>query len=108
MTLIKPTDVDAEVNELVTVSIKLLKSAILGMDGLVARLEQGELAAGDDAKGKSSNLTTAAITLMKEHQRVVDESKKLSGIDGDFAIDMQSARDEIGSRLARLRSSGED
>ena len=108
MTLIKPTDVDAEVKQLVTVSIKLLKRAILGVERLVVRLEQDDFDAGNDVKAKSSNLTNAAIALMKEHQRVVDESKKLSGIDTDFAVDMQSARDEIGSRLARLRSAGED
>ena len=108
MTLIKPTDVDAEVKKLVTVSIKLLKRAILGMESLVVQIEEGDLVVETNTKTTSSNLTNAAIALMKEHQRVVDESKKLSGIDGDFAIDMQSARDEIGSRLARLRSAGED
>ena len=107
MTFKKPTDVDAEVKELVTVSINLLRRAILGMEGLIVRMEEGEIEAGTNAKGTASNLTSAAITLMKEHQRVVDESKKLSGIVGDFAIDMQGARDEISSRLARLRGAGE-
>ncbi|MEM8581255.1 MAG: hypothetical protein AAGF50_08680 [Pseudomonadota bacterium] len=54
------------------------------------------------------DLREVTMTVIREEARVADECRKLSGELAPGSLDLDAARAEIGSRLARLRDAGDD
>ncbi len=107
MTLITPFG-DGPTDECLVVAEELFKEAGLALAQLTKKIRRHELEAARGAKAALSEVLGAYQLAMKERNRVADERRKGSGIVGDYAIDFDAARDEIGRRLACLRDAGND
>ncbi|MDJ0627307.1 MAG: hypothetical protein QNJ44_03525 [Rhodobacter sp.] len=107
MTLIKPIDDGTAVDETLAVAEALFKEAGAILGTLLNKVRQED----DEAIGKAriavKELSEAWKIAVMERNRVAEERKKARGVAGNFAIDFDAARAEIGSRLARLRAAGD-
>ena len=108
MTLIKPITDDLATEECLDVAQFLFDEAVLGMNGLSKRIRAEEVVPEKDAKIVATELNAATQMLMKERDRVAELRRKSAGIVGDYAIDFDAARVEIGRRLACLKTSASD
>jgi len=104
MALTHMLDPKATQDDLVAVAEDLLKEAVLRLQTQLT--EPGPLAPTDvkTAKIAAAEIREGAILLLKERNRVADERRKRTGAGADYALDFEAARDEIGRRLACLRS----
>ena len=106
MALITPFN-DAEPDECLAVAEELFKDAGLALAELTKKIKRHEVDAGRAAKAALSEVMTGYQMAMKERNRVAEDRRKGSGIVGDYAVDFDTARDEIGRRLACLRAAGD-
>lgn len=106
MTLIRPIETEAEQEAALELSTELFLRAARAMEALAVRTEAGELPDLPDAKKVASSLREYEGQLLKERERVLEKRKTIAGIDGDYAIDFDAVRAEIGGRLDRLRATG--
>ncbi len=102
MALITPFEDDPK-DECLVVAEELFKEAGLALADLTKKIRRHELDAGRAAKAALTEVLAAYQLAMKERNRVAEDRRKGSGIAGDYAIDFDAARDEIGRRLACLR-----
>ena len=72
----------------------------------VGELDDGELVHVGEAGRILKELKQALQTANQERERLESERKKQAGIVGEYAIDFDAARLEIGRRLACLRTAG--
>ena len=77
--------------------------AIRALGELVQRVESGELVGKNEAQQTASDLRKAMQTYFDERKKVEEQHRRNTGIVHAFALDFDAARNEIGSRLARLR-----
>jgi hypothetical protein len=73
---------------------------------LVRKAKRGEFEEIRAIPGQVKQLREVFELVMVERGRVEKLRKQVAGIVGPGALDFQSARDEIGRRLARLRDAG--
>lgn len=104
MTLIKPFDDGTAVDENLALAEALFKEAGAILGNLLLKVRQEDEAAIGRVKTAVKELSDGWKMAMAERNRVADERRKERGIVGDYALDFDAARDEIGSRLARLRA----
>ena len=107
MTLITPFEDDGTADESLAAAEELLKEVGLALADLSKKIRQDDVEAGRAAKAVLSEFTHARNMASRERIRVVDERKKGAGIVGDYAIDFDAARDEIGRRLDCLRAASD-
>jgi len=98
---------DGPPDECLAVAEELFKEAGLALAELTKKIRRHELDAARGAKSALTEVLAAYQLAMKERNRVADERRKDSGIVGDYAVDFDAARDEIGRRLACLRAAGD-
>ncbi|MCG6901811.1 MAG: hypothetical protein LJE68_03935 [Rhodobacter sp.] len=106
MSIIKPNDNDQSADGCLAVAEDLFEQAVLGMNGLSKRIRREEIVPEKDTRAVAAILNSATFQLMKERDRVAELRRKSAGIVGDYAIDFDAARAEIGRRLACLREAG--
>lgn len=70
------------------------------------RVSEGDLGEAQGAIRAVKDLRAALQMVMDERTRVEKLRKQVAGVVHDYAVDLDSARDEIGRRLARLRDAG--
>ena len=103
MTIIKPKTEENTTDTFLAVAQDSFEQAILGMNGLSQKIRAEEVVPERDTKAVVMQLCNATNSLMKERDRVVELRKQSAGVVGDYAIDFDAARAEIGRRLACLR-----
>ncbi len=106
MALITPFE-DAEPDECLAVAEELFREAGLALAELTKKIRKHELDDARKAKAALSEVVSAYQIAMKERNRVAEDRRKGRGIAGEYAIDFDAARDEIGRRLACLRAAGD-
>jgi len=103
MTIIKPKTDEDTADVFLAVVQDLFEQAVLGMNELSHKIRAQEVVPERDIKTVATQLGNATNSLIKERDRVVELRKKSAGVAGDYAIDFDAARAEIGRRLACLR-----
>lgn len=73
---------------------------------VVNAIRAGEFDQIGAAKGAVRDLRAAFQLVMDERNKVEKLRKQVAGAVGSGTLDLSSARDEIGRRLARLREAG--
>lgn len=106
MVLITPFDAVAP-DVCLEVAEELFMEAGLALAELTKKIRRHELDDARKAKAALSEVIAAYQIAMKERNRVAEDRRKGSGVVGDYAIDFDAARDEIGRRLACLREAGD-
>jgi hypothetical protein len=104
MTLITPFDDSESTDRSLAAAERLLERAGLVLAELNEKISNNDIVAAAGAKAALTEFTSAFHTAMKERNRVADDRKKANGIVGDYAVDFDAARAEIGRRLACLRA----
>ncbi len=84
----------------------LFREAAEDLAKVIHRVKSGDFAAAKAVPGALGNLRAAFHIVQEERGRFEKRCKQLAGSVGAGALDLHAARDEIGSRLARLRDAG--
>jgi hypothetical protein len=92
--------------DLAGIAQELLQDVAEEIARLIHRVKQGEFDALKPLPGTLKSLRDVLLMVIEERGRVEKLRKQVSGTVGNRELDFQSARDEIGSRLARLRDAG--
>jgi hypothetical protein len=85
---------------------ELLKDIAEEIARLLEKAKRGEFDELRALPGYVRQLREVFQLVQEERSRVEKLRKQVAGIVGTGELDFQSARDEIGSRLARLRDAG--
>ncbi len=103
---IKVTVGEGEPVDLADFTESLFRSYAEDIDRVLRKIERGEFDELKVLPGQVKQLREVYQLVQEERGRVEKLRKQVAGIVGTGTIDFQSARDEIGSRLARLRDAG--
>lgn len=105
MTLITPNDgEDASSELMLSVTQEHFQRAVGKLNGLINKWEAGEFDAPVDAQRVVRDASALLVLALKERERLEEHRRKKAGVVHDYAIDFGSARDEIGRRMALLRT----
>ena len=85
-----------------------LQRAIGVFQDMTREVEQGNFVPESETNKIIRALSSAVQTLYNEKQKIDGSLKKQAGIAGEYAIDFDAARREIGRRMALLRTAGSD
>lgn len=85
-----------------------LDSAIGDLGQLMTALKQGEFGEVREVQKVIRGVRDSFSTAIAERKKVEQLRREIAGGVGDRDLDLQSARDEIGRRLALLRNAGGD
>ncbi len=105
MTLIKTFDDDDRHDQDLAAAEDLWKEAGRIFAHWIKKAQQDEDAL-NGVKHAASEYVSSHKLVVTERSRVADERRKQTGANGNYAIDFDAARDEIGRRLACLRDAG--
>lgn len=83
-----------------------LQDAAEQLSRLIERIKAGAYSETDDVQARLRDLWKAVQAVVIGRDRFGQLCKQTAGAVGTGPLDFQSARDEIGSRLARLRDAG--
>jgi len=103
MTLIKPIKTETAGEDALELAEKLFQRAVAVMTSLIERIEGGYVPSEIEVKKAVTSLSSSANTTMKERRIVREQCKKSAEIVGDYAIDLDAAKFEIGRKLDLLR-----
>ena len=106
MTIIYPDGGEGSSAGILSEAQQTYQCAQAALNKLVGELVDGELVHVGEAGRILKELKQALQTANQERERLESERKKQAGIVGEYAIDFDAARLEIGRRLACLRASG--
>jgi hypothetical protein len=105
MTLIRPI----ETKTAVIAAEELLEGLYLrtasALETLALRVEAGEFPDLSDTKKIAASLREQEAYVLKERERSLAQRKTDAGLAGDFAIDFEAVKCEIGRKLDNLRTS---
>ena len=103
MSLFRPIETQADTKAALQLTEELYLRAARAMEALAGRVEAGETPDVTETKKTAATLREQESMFLKERDRVLQQCKAGAGIDGDFAIDFDAVRAEIGGKLDRLR-----
>ncbi|WP_165971726.1 hypothetical protein [Meridianimarinicoccus aquatilis] len=106
MTMIYPKLGDGSSEEVFSEAQQTFHRATRALNKLVDQLDVDELSNGGEANRLLKELKQALQTALAERERLEQKAKTDAGIVGDYAVDFDAARLEIGRRLACLRADG--
>ena len=106
MTIIYPDGGEGSSAGILSEAQQTYQRAQAALNKLVGELDDGELVHVGEAGRILKELKQALQTANQERERLESERKKQAGIVGEYAIDFDAARLEIGRRLACLRGTG--
>lgn len=104
MTLITPDEDQGNSTELLSIAQDHFERLAGALNRAVVAVEDGQADTAKEAQGLARDLSKSLQSVMEERVRVEKLRRQNAGIVHDFAIDFESARDEIRRRLARLRA----
>ncbi|WP_068116591.1 hypothetical protein [Tropicimonas marinistellae] len=85
-------------------AVTLYRSGSKELTDIIEEIGRGKTERAKKLQGVLSELRKASVTMMEEARNVEDLRRKLVGNVHQQAFDLAAARDEIGSRIARLRA----
>ncbi len=91
---------------LVDQAMGLLGEIIAEINAAMVRLKRNQIDELKDATRSCRDLRQALLLVFEERAKVAKLDKQDAGVAYDYALDLDAARDEICSRLARLRDAG--
>jgi hypothetical protein len=104
MALITPFRDEGTAAGLLEVANAHYQDALEALEIVKLHLKEGtDLSPAEIAKA-AADFRRATQTLFEERKRLEDQRRKEAGVVHDFGLDLDAARDEIGSRLDRLRA----
>lgn len=103
MTLISPLGSDQAAQEVLADAEEHYRRTIRALSQIIDDVSAGQMARAKELKGALGDLGKATQTAFDERARVEKRIRSEAGIINDYALDLDSARDEIGRRLACLR-----
>jgi hypothetical protein len=92
--------------DLVDFTENLLRECAEEIARLLDKVKRGEFDELKALPGNVKQLRDVLVVIQEERTRVAKLRKQVAGIVGAGELDFQSARDEVGRRLARLRDAG--
>ncbi len=93
-------------NDLLGMAERHLERAALKLSQVIDEVEAGKFEQVTEAK-KATDMLLGFVRLLMEERNKVDKLRKsVAGAVGAGALDFDTARDEIGRRLALLRDAG--
>ena len=92
--------------DLLGVTENLLREYAEEIARLLDKAKRGELDELKAIPGNVKQLRDVLVVIQEERSRVDKLRKQVAGLVGAGELDFQSARDEVGRRLARLRGAG--
>lgn len=99
---------EVEPDPLLDAAEDLCREAAIDLHRAIGEIRKGNLGEAKSATALIRDLRAAFQLAMEERARVEKYRKQEAGIVNDYALDLDAARVEIGSRLARLRDAGGD
>lgn len=106
MTLDRPGGDELSPEEILAVTERHFQRLLEMVDGVAEKVRQGDHAAVKDLQGLARDLHRSSQTLFDERAKVDKLRKQIAGVVHDYALDFDTARVEIGRRLACLRDAG--
>jgi predicted Zn-dependent peptidase len=106
MTLITPEGDDGAAEEILRAAKEHFEETAREIEACRKRLRQGEEVSPSELQKLRAQLKAEARLYYEEAQRLARELRKQAGIAGQFALDFDAARQEVGRRMARLRAAG--
>jgi hypothetical protein len=97
---------DGPLAELLAATEEMYRDAGLELARAVKAAKQGTPADAKAALQAVRDMKVAFQLAMEERNKIEKLRKDTAGIIGESILDLDAARDEIGSRLARLRNAG--
>lgn len=85
-------------------AITLYRSGSRELTDIIEEIGQGKTDRAGKLRGVLSELRKVSVAMMEEARNVEDLRRKLVGNVHQPAFDLAAARDEIGSRVARIRA----
>jgi hypothetical protein len=107
MTLKRPMIEGGYLDESLAVAEELYMEAGLILGRLIHASKQDDPEAAPKLKGAIAEMSAGYKLAVQERNRVAEERRRQSGVVGDYAVDFDAARVEIGRRLACLRAAGD-
>ncbi|WP_456388955.1 hypothetical protein [Profundibacter sp.] len=106
MTINTPLGDDAQSEEILLIAENHFGRMLRRADEIIAMLEQESSGVSKEASVCIRDLGKATQTAFGERANLEKLRKHNAGIVHDYALDFDAARDEVGRRMARLRSAG--
>ncbi|MEM6694203.1 MAG: hypothetical protein AAF626_06020 [Pseudomonadota bacterium] len=106
--LIRASDGEAVRDASIDIAERQFLDALMAVEAITEKIKRQEIEALTEVPKAAAHAAAATKHLLTEKHRVYEQQKRHAGIVGDFAIDFDAARDEIGRRLARLRAARGD
>jgi len=104
MTIITPVEGDGGSEEILLIAEKHFGRMLRRAEEIITLLEEEGSAVSKEATVRIRDLGKAMQTTLDERAKLEKLRKHTAGIVHEYALDFDAARDEIGRRMARLRS----
>ncbi len=101
---ISPVETGEDVGLYFDQAVELYRSGSTELTGIIREIGEGRTDRAKKLGSVLSELRKASMTMMEEARNVEDLRRKLVGNVHEHALDLAGARNEIGSRMARLRA----
>lgn len=103
MILITPDSDDDSVQQSIATISKQLRSFVSDLEDLQAKIYTGDTVKETDARKLFSEIRTWLKMAKEAEFACAERNRKKLGIVGDYGLDLDAARSQIGCRLDRLR-----
>ena len=107
MALIIPFRDEGPTPRMLEIANQHYEDALEALEIVKLYLKEGTAISGAEISRTASDLRKATQTLFDERKRLDDQRRKEAGLAGEFGLDFDAARDEIGRRLDHLRAARE-
>ena len=107
MTDMTPMGEEPDPQRMLEIALQTFERAITALNDRVQALEQGELVEPKELKRLTADAGQAFRTAFDERKKLEEYRKKEAGELRAHELDFEAARNEIGRRLARLRTTGD-
>ena len=99
-----PAGAGEDVGQFFDQAVELYRSSSRELTEIIREIGLGRTERAKKLTPVLSEIRKASATMMEEARHVEDLRRKLIGTVPEQALDLAGARDEIGSRMARLRA----
>ena len=105
--MITPEEGNGSSEEILLIAEKQFDRMLRRVEEIISTLDEENTEASKAAAGCVRDLSKAMHTAFGERANLEKLRKHNAGIVHDYALDFDSARNEIGRRMARLRDAGD-
>lgn len=104
MALIRPFRDEGTAADMLEVATSHYNDALEALEIVKLYLKEGDTISSAEIQRAAADFRKATQTLFDERKRLEDQRRKEAGVAGDFGLDFDAARDEIGRSLDRIRA----